>query len=270
MLPLEDFFNDVINKAQRGLGFSNEKLAADAKVSVDALLAVKDGALDADTISKVAPVLNLHAASLLAMANNQWHPAPVELPGLAQFNTEFEDMTVNAYVVWDSNTREAIAFDSGATAEPMVEFLKAKDLKLTAVYLTHTHPDHIADLATLRENGEPLYACAREPWNEAELFECGQTFSLGKLKIETRQTHGHSVGGTTYFITGLAHPVAIVGDAIFASSMGGGAISFTDALATNRSEIFTLPDDTIICPGHGPLTSVSEEKQHNPFYPEFK
>ena len=52
--------------------------------------------------------------------------------------------------------------------------------------------------------------------------------------------------------------------------MGGGAVSFPEALATNRKEIFTLPDDTVIAPGHGPLTTLAEEKAHNPFYPEFK
>ena len=77
-------------------------------------------------------------------------------------------------------------------------------------------------------------------------------------------------GGLTYVITGLARPVAIVGDALFAGSMGGGVVSYADALETNRREIFTLPDDTVICPGHGPMTSVAEEKHHNPFYPEFK
>ena len=71
-------------------------------------------------------------------------------------------------------------------------------------------------------------------------------------------------------INGLARPVAIVGDALFAQSMGGGMVSYQDALTTNRAELFTLQDDTIICPGHGPMTTVGEEKAHNPFYPEFK
>ena len=52
--------------------------------------------------------------------------------------------------------------------------------------------------------------------------------------------------------------------------MGGCAISYADGLATNRKEIFSLPDETIIVSGHGPLTTVGEEKAHNPFYPEFK
>ena len=79
-----------------------------------------------------------------------------------------------------------------------------------------------------------------------------------------------SPGGITYVIEGLQRPVAIVGDALFAQSMGGGMISYQDALSTNRSELFTLEDHTVICPGHGPMTSVGEEKSHNPFFPEFK
>jgi glyoxylase-like metal-dependent hydrolase (beta-lactamase superfamily II) len=68
-------------------------------------------------------------------------------------------------------------------------------------------------------------------------------------------------------IDGLARPVAIVGDAIFAGSMGGGGVDYGAALKTNRAEILTLPDDTVICPGHGPLTSVGGQKIHNPFFP---
>ena len=70
----------------------------------------------------------------------------------------------------------------------------------------------------------------------------------------------------TYFVTGLAHPLAIVGDSIFAGSMGGGNVSYKDAVNNNLKKILTLPDDTIICPGHGPLTTVAEEKEHNPFF----
>jgi glyoxylase-like metal-dependent hydrolase (beta-lactamase superfamily II) len=51
--------------------------------------------------------------------------------------------------------------------------------------------------------------------------------------------------------------------------MGGGMVSYEEALRTNRKEIFSLPDDTIICPGHGPLTTVGEQKKHNAFFPEF-
>ena len=77
-------------------------------------------------------------------------------------------------------------------------------------------------------------------------------------------------GRVTYVIGGLESPVAIVGDAIFAGSMGGGMVSYEDALRTNREKIMTLPDDTVLCPGHGPKTTVGEEKKNNPFFPEFR
>jgi glyoxylase-like metal-dependent hydrolase (beta-lactamase superfamily II) len=64
--------------------------------------------------------------------------------------------------------------------------------------------------------------------------------------------------------------VAVVGDALFAGSMGGGMVSYEEALRTNRAGIFTLADETIVGPGHGPLTTVGEEKLHNPFFPEYQ
>jgi glyoxylase-like metal-dependent hydrolase (beta-lactamase superfamily II) len=70
----------------------------------------------------------------------------------------------------------------------------------------------------------------------------------------------------TFFVTGLARPVAVVGDSIFAGSMGGGNVSYKEAIKNNVEKILTLPDATIICPGHGPMTTVGEEKAHNPFF----
>ena len=74
----------------------------------------------------------------------------------------------------------------------------------------------------------------------------------------------------TYVVNGLDKQVAIVGDALFAGSMGGGMVSYPDALRTNREKIISLPNETVLCPGHGPMTTVGEEKKHNPFFPEFK
>ena len=67
---------------------------------------------------------------------------------------------------------------------------------------------------------------------------------------------------------GLSRTIAIVGDAIFAGSMGGGGVRTDDALKTNRESIFSLPDETVLCPGHGPLTTVGEQKRVNPFFPD--
>jgi len=274
MIPLEDLSQDVLGKAQRGLKISDSELIKQSGISEATLAELKDGGADEAALLKVAPCLQLDGPALVAMAQQAWLPQPVQMGGLAQFNTPYHDMTVNAYVTWDPASRAAVAFDTGADAQPMIDFLAANDLSLAMIFITHTHGDHIADLDKLSTatGCKTIFSHDREPQPDTQTFAIGDgtAWTVGSLRIEPRSTWGHSRGGVTYVVSGLQQPVAVVGDALFASSMGGGMVSYPDALATNRKEIFTLPDHTIICPGHGPLTTVDQEKAHNPFYPEFK
>jgi len=270
-IPLEDTFTDIIGKAQRGSKLADAQLSGRAGITLAELTSAKSGTVNETILRKLASALQLGAKALIDSANKAWYPLPHEVPGLVQFNTPYEDMTVNAYLVWDAASRQAIAFDTGATAAPVLDFAKAKGLRIITILLTHTHPDHIADLARLKkETGAPAFVSESEPTPGADTFREGHGFELGPFRIETRKTSGHSVGAITYVISGLEHPVAVVGDSLFAGSMGGGMISYSDALENNRKKILTLPDDTVVCPGHGPLTTVGEEKQHNPFFPEFQ
>ncbi|MDB6023613.1 MAG: glyoxylase-like metal-dependent hydrolase [Pedosphaera sp.] len=268
MIPLEDNFNDIIGKAQRGLKLTDEQLAQRAGVKAADIANAKDGKFDEAVVAKLAPALNLGANSLVALGKKSWHPRdPGTVPGLAMFTTTYGDMTVNSFLVWDPKSKSAVFFDTGDDASPMLKTVKEDDLKPELILLTHTHPDHIADLAKLKSaTHAKAWVCELEAIGGAESFAAGKKFTLGALQIETRQTSGHSRGGITYVISGLLRPVAVVGDSIFASSMGGGAVSYEDALRNNRQQILTLPDETILCPGHGPLTTVGEEKAHNPFF----
>ncbi len=270
-IPLEDNFTDIIGKAQRGFKLSDDQLAARAGVTVNELGRVQSGQAEDDIIRKVARILNLGGTALVESARKKWYPAAQALDGLAQFNTPYHDMTVNGYLVWDPKTKEAAVFDTGADCSPILQAIKTNGLTAKHVLLTHTHPDHIADLPRLKAGTDArVYVSQLEAVAGAETFSEGRTFNVGRLEIETRQTSGHSVGGITYVISGLAKPVAVVGDAMFAGSMGGGGVSYTDALGNNRKKILTLRDETVLCPGHGPLTTVGEEKLHNPFFPEFQ
>lgn len=272
-IPLEDLFNDVIAKSMRGMGINDAALAEKSGTSAEDIAAAKDGKVNDRVLRKIAPHLQLDGLSLVTMAHKEWAPQPVSVPGLEQFNTPYHDMTVNAYLVWDEETKNAVAFDTGADATPMIEFIQEKGLNLSLIFLTHTHGDHIADLARLSDGGAvTAFVHEKESCAGAKTFKLGdaEAWESGGLRIEPRSTWGHSKGGITYLVSGLQRPLAIVGDALFASSMGGGMVSYADALATNRKEIFTQPDDTVICPGHGPMTTVGEEKANNPFYPEFK
>ena len=268
MIPLEDNAADVIGKAQRGLGISDSELAEKAGVTAQTIRKLREGDFEESALLNVAPVLGLDGRALCELAKGEWNPKKIEsFDGLAQFNTDYNGMAVNAYLVWDPDNRVAAAFDTGADSREMIRFAKHHKLNVQLILLTHAHPDHVADLPCLREEtGADVFTPAREPVPGAEPVEEGKQFGLGNLKIDTRLTWGHSPGGMTYVVTGLARPIAVVGDSLFASSMGGGNLSYREALRNNLEKILTLPDETIICPGHGPMTTVGEEKQHNPFF----
>jgi hydroxyacylglutathione hydrolase len=268
-IPLEDNFTDVIGKAQRGLQISDEQLASKSGVTVADVTRAKEGGVDEQVLKKIAPALNLAPAALVELARKAWFPSTAqEIPGLACFNTTYDDMTVNSYLVWDPKTSQGICFDTGADSSDMVKFAASKQIRIQLILLTHTHPDHVADLAGLKQATQAAaFVCKLDAIGGAETFDAGKKFMAGSLHIETRQTKGHSPGGITYVVSGLPNHIAVVGDAIFAGSMGGGGVSYADALSTNRQSILTLPDDTILCPGHGPLTTVGQEKAHNPFFP---
>ena len=267
MIELEDNVGDIVGKSQRGLGISDSELAKKSGASADAIRKARDGQADEATLRAIAPVLDLDPTALVGLAQGKWKPDPLKsFEGLAQFTTSYSGMLVNAYLVWDPATKDAAAFDTGADCAGMLKLATKQSLSIKMILLTHAHPDHVADLPPLREEtGAEVFAPAREPVPGAEKIEEGKHFRLGKIDIEARLTWGHSPGGITFVATGLARPIAIVGDSLFAGSMGGGSVSYRDAVQNNLKKILTLSDETIICPGHGPMTSVGEEKKHNPF-----
>ena len=266
-IPLEDNFTDIISKAQRGLQLSDSQLAEKSGAALEAIHRLRDGTFDRKAIDRIAPVLQLEAQALSDLAEEKWQPNDINIDGLAQFVTVYGDMNVNAYLVWDPESGEAAAFDTGADSRALLELSASDRLTIKLILLTHAHPDHVADLDRLAEATQaPVFAPRREKAPGAESIEEGKHFTLGKLRIDSRLTCGHSPGGMTYVIHGLERPVAIVGDSLFAGSMGGGNVSYEDAVRNNLEKILVLPNETILCPGHGPLTTVGEEKKHNPFF----
>ncbi len=267
-LPLEDNHLDIIGKARRGWKISDQELISRSGITSDELERIEGGDILPEAIRKIAPVLHLSPKALLASAEKSWRPAPVEVEGLKTFTTPFGDMMVNSFLAWDPATKEAVVFDSGADASGLLEFAASAGLEIRLILITHTHGDHIFDLDRLMEKtGAPAYVGDREPaLTGTRAFTAGKIFQAGRLTIETRLTWGHADGGITYVITGLPRRVAIVGDAIFSGSMGGGKVSWPDALKTTREEILSLPLETVLAPGHGPLTTVEEEIQNNPFF----
>lgn len=267
MIPLEDNFSDVLGKAMRGLGLAPGEAAAIAGIPEDSVCRLIAGEFDQDDLRALAPTLKLRADALVRLAQGN---RPPEIPApvwLATVTETFGDTTVNAYVVWDPATRAAAIFDTGLDARPILDLVRRETLDVAAIFLTHSHPDHTGSLdALLHELDAEAWVAEAEPVRGAGTFRPGDLFNVGKHFIRTRSTPGHTPGGTTFLIEGLAARAAIVGDALFAGSIGGVRSDYSGALKAIRREILGLPDDTILCPGHGPLTTVGWEKSNNPFF----
>jgi glyoxylase-like metal-dependent hydrolase (beta-lactamase superfamily II) len=270
-INLEDFHEDILGKAMRGLGIGKNEMAKRLGFKKSDIDGILFGQVDERLIRLMAGELNLDTEKLIRSAHRKWNPAPLDIQGLKQLNLPFGDMLVNVYVIWEQASKNAWVFDTGPMTQPVLDFIKDESLKVEAIFLTHTHRDHIACLDELKEKtGNPsVYVHELEALDGCELITEGFEDSSGTLSIQALHTHGHALGGVTYIIEGLESAVAIVGDAIFAGSMGGGMVSYDDALRTNREKIMTLSEEAILCPGHGPMTTVLEEKQNNPFFPEF-
>jgi hydroxyacylglutathione hydrolase len=178
-------------------------------------------------------------------------------------------LAVNCYLIWDEVSREAAVFDTGWEAAPALTIIEENQLLLRHIFITHTHEDHVAALGDLRQKFPKVRIHSSSKHAPVDQRNRANDFiHLGSLRITNRDTPGHAEDGTTYIVGTWpddAPHVAIVGDAVFAGSIGRGNQSWEVARKKVREQILTLPPETLICPGHGPLTTVAEEKAHNPF-----
>jgi len=267
-IPLEDLFEDIVGKAQRGLHLGDQEFSQKVNLSSEELRLLKKGSGNPADVPNLAETLGLGPKALAASYSQSWYPADVPaIEGVKQFNTPLLDMTVNAYLVWDPETKESAIFDTGADASELLAFIFSEKLTVKYLFLTHTHQDHVADLgAIVKKIRAEFFSPDLERVPDTKVVREGDQFRLGKLRIEARLTNGHSPGGTSYVVRGLESTVAVVGDSLFAGSMGGAPNDYQKALRNNSEKLLSLPEDTLICPGHGPLTTVKNEREHNPFF----
>ncbi len=273
-MNLEDHFGDVVRKARAMSNVTAEQAAAAAGLTPAELSTMESSGQPPRDLnySALAQVLGLDAAKLKGIAGG-WKPSAKDLSlwrELRVITTSANDITVNCYLVWDEVAREAALFDTGWEAAPILQLLDENQLALRHIFITHTHEDHIAALACVREKFPKvrLHSSSKnapvDQRNRANDF-----IHLGSLRLTNRDTPGHAEEGTTY-IVGMwpedSPNVAIVGDALFAGSIGRGNQSWDLAKLKVRERIFSLPADSLLCPGHGPLTTVGEEKANNPFF----
>jgi glyoxylase-like metal-dependent hydrolase (beta-lactamase superfamily II) len=196
----------------------------------------------------------------------------------------------NAYLIAHETSREALVIDPGGPPEPLLELLRQNEFALQAIINTHGHGDHIAGNVALKQaTGAPVWAHQAEArmLTDAESnllawtgFDCetappdrelreGDAVVIGagradEIRLRVIHTPGHTPGGMSLAGEGFV----FTGDCLFAGGIGrtdlpGG--SEYQLRQTIRDKLLALPDDTIVYPGHGPETTIGQERRHNPF-----
>lgn len=196
----------------------------------------------------------------------------------------------NSYVVWADGSGEAFVIDPGFEPDAIEDELKREKLKLVAIVCTHGHVDHIAGNADLKRaypdapiligRGDAnmltdAQANLSAKWGfnilspaADRLLDDGERHTVAGIDLEVREIPGHSPGHVVYVIHGVTPPLVLGGDVLFAGSVGrtdfpGG--SFKVLKAGIEAKLWPLPDTTKVFPGHGPVTTIGEEKRTNPF-----
>lgn len=190
----------------------------------------------------------------------------------------------NCYVVMDEETHDAVIVDPGEDAPRIVEAIERMGAKPIAIINTHCHFDHVGAVSALQKKYNiPFYI---HPEDKAMLEHAaasasnfgltieqpkvdrfireGETFKVGSSTLEVRFTPGHCPGHIILIGDGFA----LVGDVLFAGSVGRTDFPGTSwpVLAHSiKTQLLTLPDDTVVFPGHGPSTTIGRERRTNPF-----
>ncbi len=253
MSQLEDEISDVLNKAIRGLGKSFLEVAQAVGLDEASLQQVLAGALDEVTLRKLATVLNLDAEALLTLST--YEPRVTEVPGVKRLSMPYRACSVNAWFLEMDGV--SLLFDTGWNRADILSQLDC--IRPDAVFLTHAHEDHVGGVESLQEKGVKIIS-------ESEALQAGE-YQFGNIRIQVMDLSGHCVPTASYLITGFEKSLWVVGDAIFAGSMGGckSPENFTMAVATLGKGFEQVCTECLILPGHGPMTSVESEKTSNPF-----
>ncbi|MDW7651740.1 MAG: MBL fold metallo-hydrolase [Bacillota bacterium] len=197
---------------------------------------------------------------------------------------EVGSFAANCYLVACDETREGIIIDPGAQAKQILKMVEDANVTVKYIINTHGHVDHVGANEDVRSAlGVPLLIheadsemCKKPHASLAafvgkmklaepdRLLTGGDKLTVGTLTVEVIETPGHTLGGITLLVGGAL----FTGDTLFAGSIGrtdlpGG--SFDVIIQSIKEKLLTFPDDTVVYPGHGPQSTIGEEKKYNPF-----
>ncbi len=274
---LEDFFGDIVGKARQGQGISEADLAQAAGLTPGEIGRIESYELTPDDgrIHALARALNLNGEKLAEVARG-WVPVHA--------NDSFENSTlavarqildvgmeVNCYVLKCKTTGDGAIIDAGGGARQILDLVERMEMRVSHILLTHGHGDHVGALGEVAEvTGGRVCCCERDfsllgglKQLVAETVDEGWETEVGALKIDAVSLPGHTSGGIGYGTEGIFFS----GDALFAGSLGGARGSaYTGQIEAVRGKVLSRDENIWIFPGHGPITTVEEERAHNPFF----
>ncbi|HEV8539826.1 MAG TPA: MBL fold metallo-hydrolase [Nitrospiraceae bacterium] len=276
-MALEDDFCDIVKKARMGQGLSITDLAGRTGLPAGDITVLERAGRQPTKaeIGALASALQLRTEPLTQIALDGWGPAqPAPIGPVETVMGDIGGYAVKGYVLHDGG--EALFVDTAYNAEAMLEILDRKQLKLTGVCLTHGHQDHAGGLDVILQHWRvPVYLGNQDTsllgWRPSRDLlvspDDGRAIPVGRLTVRCMTTPGHTPGGICYQVEKGTQDVCFVGDTLFAGSIGrSNPFSLYPVhLESVRRRVLTLPEHTILLPGHGPATTVREERLHNPF-----
>ena len=212
---------------------------------------------------------------------------PTDLQLVRVVSLPFEE---NTYIAQIKGRNDCLVVDPGLEPEKILERLEALGLTPAAILITHGHSDHIAGNGSLKRlwpdcplvigekdapkltnpalNLSAAFGAALRSPPADKTVKNGELYQAAGFSLEVREIPGHSVGHVVYLWKDHQPQIAFVGDIIFAGSIGRTDFpdgDFDTLISGIRDKLWTLPDDTLLLSGHGPATTVGEEKRSNPF-----
>jgi len=271
---LEDDFSDILRKAQRGTGLETATLAARSGLAAADIDAWKagDGAPDDDAARALAKLLGLDPGKLADAAARRWEPH-VALPADVRHHPH-DPHPSNGYLFFLDDGKTAALIDPAGLPSTILAAIADGPYALRYILITHRHADHCdatADIARAFPQAEIVMHRADVDaigslGSRATPVVDGDELPFGEhAAIRMLHTPGHTDGSSCF----LFRSTLFTGDTLFAGSVGGifgPTATYRDILASVRFKLFALDDATVIAPGHGPPSTIGEERAHNPYF----